>query len=334
MRFNAVLIGAMYDPAAEMLLERHTNVYRVDSTDLRSLGQVLSEAHGIVVRYPAQITAEVIAAAPSLIVILSSGRGVDNIDINAANAAGVVVANNPGLGGKSVSEHTLGLLLCITRDLSAVRRDGMATAWERRTTTRRVDLEGNVLGIVGCGNIGSAVARRASVGFNMKVLAYDPYVPAEHMQKIGATKVEKLPELLAAADFVTAHPELNDETEHMFDDNAFRYMKQGAYFVNTSRGGVVDSDALVWALRSGHVAGAALDVYDEEPPALDSPLLQLDNLMLTAHIASFTVETKRALAMSAANQLLAAMRGEQPPHLLNPHVWKQVAQRTYWRAAG
>ncbi|MCA1704379.1 MAG: hydroxyacid dehydrogenase, partial [Actinobacteria bacterium] len=101
-----------------------------------------------------------------------------------------------------------------------------------------------------------------------------------------------------------------------------------AYFVNTSRGGVVNSDALVRALRSGHVTAAALDVYDEEPPAPDSPLLQLDNLMLTAHIAGFTVETKRALAMSAANQLLAALRGEQPPHLLNPHVWEQVARRT------
>jgi phosphoglycerate dehydrogenase-like enzyme len=327
-RPNVVLIGAMYDPDAEKLLEQHTTVSRVDDTaDLATLGPVLAGAHGLAVRYPARITAEVLAAAPNLLAILSSGRGVDNIDIDAASAAGVVVANNPGLGGKPVSEHALGLLLMIARDLPAVCRDGMAGAWDKRLTTRRVELDGNVLGIVGCGNVGSTVARRASAGFNMRVLAYDPYVPAERMREVDATKVNDFGELLAAADFVTAHPELNTETERMFDDEAFRLMKPGSYFVNTSRGRVVDTDALVRALRGGHLAGAALDVYDEEPPPPNSPLLTLDNLVLTAHVADFTVETKRALAMSAANQLLAAMRGEQPPHLLNPQVWEQVARR-------
>lgn len=327
MRLNVVLVGAMYHPDAEALLEKHFAVTRIAEDDLPALPRALREAHGLAVRYPAQITAGVVDAAPDLLAILSSGRGVDNIDIPAATRAGVVVANNPGLGGKPVSEHALGLLLMITRDLTAVARDGMPGAWDKRLTTRRVELTGATLGIVGCGNVGGWMARRASAGFGMRVLAYDPYVSAEQMAQVGATKVDELTELLAEADFVTCHPELNDETDGMFDDATFANMKPGAYFVNTSRGGVVRTDALVRALRSGHLSGAALDVYDQEPPPADSPLLRLDNLVLTAHVADFTEQTKHALAMSAAGQLVTALHGEPPPHPLNPQVWDLVATR-------
>jgi D-3-phosphoglycerate dehydrogenase/(S)-sulfolactate dehydrogenase len=327
MRLNVLLVGAMYHREAESLLEEHFRVTRIEADELPGHPAALREAHGLAVRYPAQITAEVLDAAPELLAVLSSGRGVDNIDIPAATRAGVVVANNPGLGGKPVSEHALGLLLMITRDLSAVARDGMSGAWDKRLTTRRVELTGGTLGIVGCGNVGGWMARRASAGFQMRVLAYDPYVTAEQMAQVGATKVDKLDELLAEADFVTCHPELNDETDGMFDDATFGMMKPGAYFVNTSRGGVVRTDALVRALRSGHLSAAALDVYDQEPPPPDSPLLRLDNLVLSAHVADFTVQTTHALAMSAARQLVAALNGEPPPHPLNPEVWDRVAAR-------
>lgn len=327
MRLNVVLVGAMYHQEAEALLEKHFRVTRIEADELPTRPAVLREAHGLAVRYPAQINADVLDAAPKLLAVLSSGRGVDNIDIPAATRAGVVVANNPGLGGKPVSEHALGLLLMITRDLTSVARDGMAGAWEKRLSTRRVELTGGTLGIVGCGNVGGWMARRASAGFQMRVLAYDPYVSAEQMAQVGATKVEHLDELLAEADFVTCHPELNDETDGMFDDDTFGRMKPGAYFVNTSRGGVVRTDALVRALRSGRLRGAALDVYDQEPPPADSPLLQLDNVVLSAHVADFTAQTTHALAMSAARQLVTALNGECPPHPLNPQVWERVAER-------
>ncbi|WP_229400833.1 hydroxyacid dehydrogenase [Micromonospora okii] len=327
MRLNVLLVGAMYHQEAEALLEEHFTVSRIEADELPGLPAALRRAHGLAVRYPAQITEDVLAAAPELLAVLSSGRGVDNIDIPAATRAGVVVANNPGLGGKPVSEHALGLLLMITRDLGAVARDGMAGAWTKRLTTRRVELTGGTLGIVGCGNVGGWVARRASAGFRMRVLAYDPYVSAEQMEQVGATKVDDLADLLAEADFVTCHPELNDETDGMFDDDTFGRMKRGAYFVNTSRGGVVRTDALVRALRSGHLSGAALDVYDEEPPPADSPLLKLDNVVLSAHVADFTVQTTHALAMSAARQLVTALNGEPPPHPLNPQVWNRVTAK-------
>ncbi|HET6482020.1 MAG TPA: hydroxyacid dehydrogenase [Actinoplanes sp.] len=327
MPLNVLLVGAMYHPEAEALLAEHFTVTRIEPEELLSRPGALRAAHGLAVRYPAQITTEVFNAAPELIAVLSSGRGVDNIDIPAASKAGVVVANNPGLGGKPVSEHALGLLLMITRDLNAVQRDGIAGAWDKRLTTRRVELTGGTLGIIGCGNVGGWMARRASAGFGMRVLAYDPYVSAEQVAEVGATKVERLAELLAAADFVTCHPELNEETDGMFDDDTFALMKPGAYFLNTSRGGVVRTDALVRALRSGHLSAAALDVYDQEPPPAGSPLLELDNLVLSAHVADFTVQTKHALAMSAAQQLVTALNGAAPPHPLNPEAWDRAAAR-------
>jgi phosphoglycerate dehydrogenase-like enzyme len=328
MRPIVALLGSLYDPAVEALLEEHADVRRADPDESAAVAEALIDAHGVIVRYPTKITAKLIADAPNLLAILSSGRGSDHIDIPSATAAGVIVANNPGLGAQPVSEHTLGLLIMITRDLGEVTRYGIEGAWNRRLTTHRVELGGNVLGIVGCGSIGSAVARRASAGFGMRVLAYDPYVPAGRLADVGATKVHDLAELLRQSDFITAHPELNDETEGMFDDKAFALMKSGAYFVNTSRGKVVKTNALVHALSSGHLAGAALDVYEEEPLPADSPLFEMDNVVLTAHVAALTVQTKRALSLSAVTKLLGALRGEQPPSALNPEVWPLVRLRS------
>uniref|UniRef100_A0AAU2JPJ8 Hydroxyacid dehydrogenase n=1 Tax=Streptomyces sp. NBC_00049 TaxID=2903617 RepID=A0AAU2JPJ8_9ACTN len=328
MRPNVVLVGSMYAAEAEELLEQHFDVRRVDDSDREAVVAALADAHGVAVRYPAVIDRELLAAAPKLLAVLSSGRGVDNIDIDAATEAGVVVANNPGLGGKPVSEHFFGLLLMVTRGLAAIHRHGNEAAWgESRLGTHRVELTGKTLGIIGLGNVGGWTARRAHGGFLMRVLAYDPYVSAEKMAEVGAIKVERLEDLLAESDFVTAHPELNDETAHIFNDKTFAQMKPGSYFVNTSRGGVVDTDALVRAVRSGHLAGAALDVYEEEPLPADHPLLGLDNVVLSAHIADFTVETKRALALSAAEQLITALNGKQPHAALNPDVWGRVAER-------
>src|SRR5882724_3919590 len=145
MRPTVVLLGALYDPAAEAHIAESAAVVRVDPDDSAAIADALTRAHGLIARYPAKITAELLAGAPNLVVVLSSGRGVDNIDIPAATEAGVVVANNPGLGGRPVSEHALGLMIMISRDLAAVTRHGIAGAWERRLTTRRVELADSVL---------------------------------------------------------------------------------------------------------------------------------------------------------------------------------------------
>lgn len=327
MRPIVSLLGSLYDPSAEALLGEHAHVRRANPDDPAAVAEALADAHGVIVRYPTKITPKLITGAPNLLAILSSGRGVDNVDILSATAAGVIVANNPGFGAQPVSEHTLGLLITVARNLGEVTRHGIGEAWKRRSANHRVELGGKVLGIVGCGSIGSAVAHRASAGLGMRVLAYDPYVPAERMAEVGAAKVHDFAELLGQSDFITAHPELNDETRGMFDDEAFALMKAGAYFVNTSRGKVVKTNALIHALRSGHLAGAALDVYEEEPLPANSPLFEMDNVVLTAHVAALTVETKRTLSFSAVTKLLGALRGEQPPSALNPEVWPTVMRR-------
>lgn len=314
-------IGELYDPAGTELLQRHVDLVTLDGS--RPTGPI----HGILPRYPGQVTAQLIAACPELLAVAASGRGVDNIDVTAATAAGVLVANNHGVGSWSVAEHTIGLMLALTRSYGPVFRAGLAHAWRIRMDLPRVDLRGRTLGIVGCGNVGSEVARRASLAFGMRVLAYDPYVDAGRLAEVNAEKVDDLHELLAASDIVTLHPELNAETTRMFDDERFAQMRTGAYFLNISRGKVVVTDALIRALRSGKLAGAALDVYDPEPPPPDSPLATMPNVLLTPHVADMTVEIRRALALSTAEQMLQMLAGQRPTNLVNPDAWDRFVAR-------
>jgi phosphoglycerate dehydrogenase-like enzyme len=321
------LFGGMYDPDAEDFLAAHADLRRIEDPVSGNGGCAdLRAVHGIVVRYPNQVSSEFFESAPSLLGVVASGRGVDRIDIDGATRAGIAVANNPGYGGRSVAEHTLGLILMLTRDLNSCARDGYRTAWARRLDTRRIELSGRTLGIVGCGNVGGTLAGMAR-GLGMDVLAYDPYKSAAHIQAAGAAKVGDLVTLLAASDIVSLHPELNAETTGMINAAALSAMRRGAYLVNASRGTVVDTVALICALRSGYLAGAALDVYDPEPLPADSPLLSLPGVVLTPHVADMTRDARQALAASAARQVLAIVAGDRPPHLVNPQVWDRVAAR-------
>lgn len=321
------LFGGMYDPKAEDFLADRADLRRIEDPVSENGGRAdLRAVHGIVVRYPNPITSELFDSAPALLGVVASGRGVDRIDIDGATRAGVAVANNPGYGGRSVAEHTLGLILMLTRDLNTCARDGYRAAWARRLDTHRIDLHGRTLGIVGCGHVGGTLARMAR-GLGMDVLAFDPYKSTAHIQAAGAAKIGELATLLAASDIVSLHPELNAETTGMINTAALSAMRRGAYLVNASRGKVVDTDALICALRSGHLAGAALDVYDPEPLPADSPLLSLPGVVLSPHVADMTHDTRQALAASAARQVLAIVVGDRPPNLVNPQVWDRVAAR-------
>jgi D-3-phosphoglycerate dehydrogenase/microcystin synthetase protein McyI len=194
--------------------------------------------------------------------------------------------------------------------------------WPAQKRYRRTELRGKTLGIVGLGNIGEEMARICGTAFRMRMLAYDPYVPAEKARAVGAEPVADLGRIWRESDFVSLHPELTDETRGMVGERELRAMQEHAYLINTARGPIVSAAALAKALREGWIAGAALDVYEDEPFASDSPLAGLENLILSPHIAGLTDEALRGMALSAAEQILQALRGERPPHLVNPEVWR------------
>lgn len=318
----------MYDQAGEELLAREAEVRVLQEPTAEEIHEAVRGASAVAARYPARLLGDAIRGARDLLVISTSGRGTDAIDIAAATAEGVAVVNNPGLGAVPVSEHTIGLMLELAKQIT--RSDARARrgeGWGEGHRSTRLHLEGRTLGVIGLGQIGTEVARKGVAGFRMRVLAYDPYVPPSKAEAVGAAWVKELMPLLREADFVSLHPELTEETRGMIGEAELRQMRKGAFLINTARGPIVQQGALIRALTEGWIAGAALDVFESEPLPADSPLCRLDNLILTPHVAGLTVEARRALALSAATQILQALRGERPPHLVNPEVWPRVLER-------
>jgi len=329
-RRRVLLIESMYDPAGEELLARHTEVQVLHDPTQGAIREAVRGAAAVAVRYPARLRGDAIREGNDLLVISTSGRGTDAIDIQAATTKGVAVVNNPGLGAVPVSEHTVGLMLDLAKqitrsDIRARRGEG----WAEGHRSTRFHLEGRTLGVIGCGQIGTEVARKCVAAFRMRVLVYDPYVPPSKAEAVGATWAKELGPLLREADFVSLHPELTEETRGMIGEAELRQMRRDAFLINTARGPVVQQAALIRALTEGWIAGAALDVFEPEPAPPDSPLYGLENLILTPHVAGVTVEAKRDLAVSAATQILQVLRGERPPHLVNPEVWGRLERRLW-----
>lgn len=282
--------------------------------------------------------AALLARAPSLLAVSTTGVGFDTVDVTACTAAGVLAVNQAGSNREAVAEHVLGMMLSLSKRIGeadrAMRRSGAARSSEAVSRFKLVgrDIFGRTLGVVGFGAIGRRVAEIVRP-FVMPVLAYDPYVPAETVAAGGARKVETLDELLTASDFVSINCPLTAETRGMVGAREYALMRPHACFVSTARGGIHDEDALLAALREGRLAGAGLDVWDVEPPPPDHPLLQLDTVIATPHIAGTTQEARTAMAAYAAEQIRQILRGERPPRLLNPEAWPVYAKR-YARIIG
>jgi D-3-phosphoglycerate dehydrogenase/microcystin synthetase protein McyI len=316
LRPRVLLLEPMVHQDGEALLAEETDVHVLRGPSLEAIREAVKTASAVYVRTPARLLGEAIRDGRELVIISTSGRGTDAIDIGAATECGVAVVNNPGHGPIPVSEHTLGLMLDlakrITRSDARIRRgDG----WADRDPSLRMALEGRTLGVIGLGLIGTEVARKCIAAFHMRVLAYDPYVPAAHAAALGATLVPDLVRLLREADIVTIHAELNRETRGMIGEAELRLMRPHVILVNAARGAIVQEPALVRALGEGWIRGAALDVFDPEPLPPNSPLLGLENLIITPHVANMTPEAVQGMALSAATQILQALRGERPPHL-------------------
>jgi D-3-phosphoglycerate dehydrogenase len=278
--------------------------YRPSPQELR---ETIAGYDGLIVRSSVRVDAELLAAAPRLRVVGRAGVGLDNVDIDAASLRGVIVMNTPGANTIATAEHTLAMLLALCRHVPHADRSLREGEWSRGRYLG-VQLYGKTLGVVGLGRIGMRVSQRAQA-FGLSVVAFDPYISDDVAREVKVTLVS-LAELLEQADFITLHAALTPDTRGLIDAAAIARMKPGVRIVNCARGGLVDEEALVEGLRAGHVAGAALDVFQDEPLPADSPLRELENVVLTPHLAASTVEAQRDVGTQIVDQVLDALRGE------------------------
>ena len=271
------------------------------------------------------VTGELLARCPKLVCVSTSGAGYDTVDVEACTKAGILVVNQAGINAKAVAEHTLGMMLSLSKRMSESDRRLRRERGFAREQLMGHDICGRTLGVVGIGHVGTRVAHLANA-FGMTVLACDPYVTADEIVRRGARSVG-FDELLAQSDFVSVHCPRTKETQGMMDTRAYARMKKGAIFITTARGGIHDEAALFSALASGHLAGAGLDVWDKEPPPLEHPLLTLDNVMATYHTAGVTHEARRDMAAQAAEQIVGLLKGGRPSRIVNPEVWSAYRAR-------
>ncbi len=279
--------------------------------------RLLKEIHNynaIVIRSSTKMTKEIIEAADQLKVIGRAGIGVDNVDIKAATKKGIIVANAPQSNIVAAAEHTIGLLLAQSRNIPQAHGSLKAGKWER-SSFGGVELADKVLGVIGFGRIGVLVAQRAR-GLKMKVVAFDPYVSAARFQELGVDGVDKIEDLYKVADFITVHLPRSPETMGFVDEAAFRKMKKGVRVINCARGGIIKEEALVKALKSGKVAGAAIDVFEKEPP-VGNPLLDFDSVVVTPHLGASTIEAQDRAGTIIAEQVAAALNSQFVSNAVN-----------------
>jgi len=279
----------------------------------RELAEAIRDYNALIVRSQTKVTAEVVRAGRSLQVIGRAGTGVDNIDVEAATEQGIIVVNAPTGNTISAAEHTIALMLALARNIpqaDAALRQGR---WERNRFLG-TELRGKTLGVIGLGQVGSEVARRAR-GLEMRVLGYDPYVPSERARVLGVELVS-LDELLSQSDFITVHTPLTEATRGLIGEEQLRRMKPTARVINTARGGIVDEEALYRALREGWIAGAALDVFQEEP-VTEHKLFALENVVVTPHLGASTAEAQERVAIDVAEEVLAVLRGQPARYAVN-----------------
>jgi glyoxylate reductase len=316
----------LFDEAIE-ILEEHADVEVYEGVDdaipRELLLEKVADVEGLLSLLTERIDAEVMDAAEGLRVISNYAVGYNNIDVAAATERGIYVTNTPGILTDTTADAAFALLMAAARRIPEADRHIRARGWIHAWGPRMfigTDVHGKTLGILGMGRIGSAIAKRAK-GFDMKVIYHDLYRREDLEEELGIDYKSR-EEVLREADFVSLHVPLTPETHHMIGAGELAAMKETAILINTSRGPVVDEEALYEALRDGAIAGAGLDVFEVEPINPGSPLLDLDNIVLTPHLASGSVETRTKMATTAALNLVSVLQGKEPPNLVNPEVMK------------
>ncbi|RQD81238.1 MAG: phosphoglycerate dehydrogenase [Methanocalculus sp. MSAO_Arc1] len=312
MKFN-VLVS---DPLAEegiSILRGFCNVDEKSGLSEDELVAIIGQYDALIVRSGTEVTARVIDAAPKMKYIGRAGAGVDNIDTDAATRKGIIVANAPEGNTLAATEHTMAMILSLARRIPSANASMKKGEW-KRSAFMGVEMNEKVIGIVGFGRIGREVAKRAQ-SFDMRVVAYDPFITAERGAQFGV-EMMSVEDLFRVADVITVHTPLIKETKHLINEKSIATMKDGVRIINCARGGIIDEMALAEAVKSGKVAGAALDVFEEEPPA-NSPLLDLDTVIVTPHLGASTVEAQKNVAISIAHQCIDVLKGGAAKYVVN-----------------
>lgn len=300
------------DPLSEEGLKilKDVKEFQVDvKTDLKpeQLKEIIKDYEALIVRSATKVTKDIIAAADKLKVIGRAGVGLDNVDLEAATQKGIIVMNTPGGNTISTAEHTMSMILALSRNIPQAAASTKKGEW-KRSKFMGVELYGKALGVVGLGRIGKEVAKRA-LSFGMKILAYDPFLSREVAENLGVEVVE-LKDLFERADYITVHVPLTDETKYMISSGQFAIMKKGVRIINCARGGIIDEMALINAIKEGKVAGAAMDVFEKEPLPPDYALINSDNVITTPHLGASTEEAQVNVAIEVAEIVRDALLGK------------------------
>ena len=295
------------------ILEGKVDVIILHDSNIETVKGIVADVEGIILGTNIKVNREIIEVAPKLKIISRTGVGVDNIDVAAATERGILVCNTPGVNSNSVAEQTIALLLGLAKQLKIMDKAVHEGNWMIRNTGKTVDIEGKTLGLIGIGRIGSLVAYKCRMAFNMKVIAYDPYVK----QAEGIELCSSIDQVFKEADFISIHVPYIEQTHHLVSAKLLSLMKPDAFLINTARGSIVDEKVLIEALENKSIAGAGLDVLEREPPSKDNPLLKFDNVITTPHSSALSQECKMKVHSTAAQAVVDFLEGRQPEYIYN-----------------
>jgi D-3-phosphoglycerate dehydrogenase len=321
-----VILAGPINAAGHANLEREARVVMCEDETEAGFIKVAAQAQGILFRTKPRCTESLMAACKNLKVVGRHGVGLDTVDIPAATKLGVAVVHAPGSNSQAVAEHALMLMLVSVKRTVPIDRMTRSGDWGGRRDSQNTELAGKTLGIIGVGNVGRRVAKFTGA-LGMRVLGYDPYVPEDELKRRGVEPVKSLEALLPQVDVLTCHTPLTPETTHMINHTTLGLMKKGAIYVNTSRGGVQQEEALFEALTRGQLAAAGIDVWEEEPASRDNKLFNHDNVVCSSHVAGVTKEASRQASLQVTEEMLRVLRGEMPETLVNPEVRTRLGLR-------
>lgn len=321
MRKKVLIIQPIHQSGVE-LLKKEVEVVLASNPSMETVCKEIKGINGAIVR-TAPFTREIIKSAGKLEVIGRHGVGVDNIDIEAASRRGIPVVYTPNANMVSVAEHTIGFILALTKRLFISDKATREGNFAIREEFAAVDLDGKTLGIIGLGRVGSTLAKKCKAAFDMEVIVYDPYLSSQKVKEMGVTLWYDLPELLKESDIVSIHIPLTKETEGLIGERELKLMKPTAFLINVARGGIINEEALAKALKEKWIAGAATDVFSQEPPEPDNPLYKAENIILSPHMAALTKECVVRMATQVTKGVLDVLRGDKPEDIANLDLLKE-----------
>jgi len=310
-----VVLTKKLDSATKVLFDdADVDLVNVTEGDKEAFHAEMADAEAVLLSTAFQITSEVIENSPKLKVISRTGVGVDNVDVKTASQKGIMVLNTPAANSLSVAEHAVSLIGALSKQFFYYGTELRKGNFNVRRENRCVDLDGKTLGLIGCGQIGRLVSKKCEGAFNMKTIGYDPFITSD----IDNIKIMMdIDDVLKQADYISLHLPLNDQTRNMIDAVKLSLLKPTAFILNTSRGGIINEEALATALKEGRIAGAGIDVFSQEPPDADNSLLSAPNIILTPHSAALTNECTKRVAFEAAKGIADYCKGMEPTYIFN-----------------